>query len=326
MSVNLVYEKKKSNHMRVLMMKVRWGLVVFILVVSVAGKAQQHPMYSQYMFNMLNINPAYAGSRGILTATALYRNQWVNIPGAPQTTSVGFDMPIKDKKIGIGFQLFDDKLGIERSTGLNASYAFRIQLTESGTLSLGLQAGILNYRANYSEVSTFQPNDPAFNQNISGLLPSAAAGIYYNSDRFYIGVSTPALLNTKISYDNVANVSSVTGRYLHLYLTSGFVVPLNQDLMLKPSVLVKAVSGAPVEYDLNANLWIQNVVSFGFSYRTGDALVGMAELQLNRQLRLGYAYDKTFSDLGSYNTGSHELMLRMEFGWSNGKVASPRYF
>lgn len=326
MSVNLVYEKKKSNHMRVLMMKVRWGLVVFILVVSVAGKAQQHPMYSQYMFNMLNINPAYAGSRGVLTATALYRNQWVNIPGAPQTTSVGFDMPIKDKKIGIGFQLYDDKLGIERSTGLNASYAFRIQLTESGTLSLGLQAGILNYRANYSEVSTFQPNDPAFNQNISGLLPSAAAGIYYNSDRFYIGVSTPALLNTKISYDNVANVSSVTGRYLHLYLTSGFVVPLNQDLMLKPSVLVKAVSGAPVEYDLNANLWIQNVVSFGFSYRTGDALVGMAELQLSRQLRLGYAYDKTFSDLGSYNTGSHELMLRMEFGWSNGKVASPRYF
>lgn len=326
MSVNLVYEKKKSNHMRVLMRKVRWGLVVFILVVSVAGKAQQHPMYSQYMFNMLNINPAYAGSRGILTATALYRNQWVNIPGAPQTTSVGFDMPIKDKKIGIGFQLFDDKLGIERSTGLNASYAFRIQLTESGTLSLGLQAGILNYRANYSEVSTFQPNDPAFNQNISGLLPSAAAGIYYNSDRFYIGVSTPALLNTKISYDNVASVSSVTGRDLHLYLASGFVVPLNQDLMLKPSVLVKAVSGAPVEYDLNANLWIQNVVSFGFSYRTGDALVGMAELQLSRQLRLGYAYDKTFSDLGSYNTGSHELMLRMEFGWSNGKVASPRYF
>jgi type IX secretion system PorP/SprF family membrane protein len=307
-------------------MKIKWGLVILIAACSVSAKAQQHPMYSQYMFNMLNINPAYAGTRGVVTATALYRNQWVGIDGAPTTTSIGFDMPIKEKKIGVGLQLYDDKLGIERTTGLNASYAFRIQLTESGTLSLGLQAGILNYRANYTEVRTFQPNDPSFNQNISGILPSAAAGIYYNSDRFYIGVSTPALLKTKISYDNSTDISSVTGRDLHLYLASGFVMNLSRDLALKPSILIKAVSGAPVEYDLNANLWIQNTLSLGFSYRTGDAYVGMAELQLSKQLRLGYAYDKTFSDLGSYNNGTHELMLRMEFGSSNGKVASPRYF
>jgi len=312
--------------MRVLLMKVRWGLVVFVLLASVSAKAQQPPMYSQYMFNMLNINPAYAGSRGVVTATALYRNQWVGIDGAPQTTSVGFDMPIHEKKIGVGVQLYDDRLGVERTTGLNASYAFRIQLTESGTLSLGLQAGLLNYRANFSEVRTFQPNDPTFNQNISGILPSAAAGIYYNSDRFYIGVSTPALLKTKLSYDNTADVSSVSGRDLHLYLASGFVVNLNQDLVFKPSILVKAASGAPIEYDLNTNLWIDNVISFGFSYRTGDAIVGMAELQLSKQLRLGYAYDKTFSNLSSYNTGTHELMLRMEFGTTKGKIASPRYF
>ena len=257
--------KKESNAMRALMMKVRCGLVVIILTISIVGKAQQHPMYSQYMFNMLNINPAYAGSRGVPTATALYRDQWQGIDGAPKTASLGFDMPIKEKKIGIGFQLYDDRLGIERTTGFNASYAFRIQLTESGTLSLGLQAGVLNYRANYTEARTFSPNDPAFSQNISGFLPAAAAGVYYNSDRFYIGVSTPALLNTKISYDNVANVSSVTSRDLHLYLASGFVLALNRDLMLKPSILVKAVSGAPVEYDLNANLWIQNIISFGVS-------------------------------------------------------------
>ena len=318
--------KKESNPMRALMMKVRCGLVVIILTISVVGKAQQHPMYSQYMFIMLNINPAYAGSRGVPTATALYRDQWQGIDGAPKTASLGFDMPIKEKKIGIGFQLYDDRLGIERTTGFNASYAFRIQLTESGTLSLGLQAGVLNYRANYTEARTFSPNDPAFSQNISGFLPAAAAGVYYNSDRFYIGVSTPALLNTKISYDNVANVSSVTSRDLHLYLASGFVLALNRDLMLKPSILVKAVSGAPVEYDLNANLWIQNIISFGVSYRTGDAAVGMAELQLSKQFRIGYAYDRTFSSLGYLNTGTHELMLRMEFGSSNGKIASPRYF
>lgn len=318
--------KKKSKHMRVLMMKVRWGLMVLILTASVSVKAQQHPMYSQYMFNMMNINPAYAGSRGVLTATALYRNQWVGIEGAPQTTSLGFDMPINSKMIGIGLQMYDDRLGIERTTGLNASYAFRIQLTESGTLSLGLQAGVLNYRANYSEVRTFQPNDPSFNQNISGILPAAAAGIYYNSDRFYFGVSVPALLKTKISTDGVTDIASVTGRDVHLYATTGFVLKLNQDLVLKPSILVKAVSGAPTEFDFNGNLWIQNVIAFGFSYRTGDAIVGMAELQLSRQLRLGYAYDKTFTDLGNVNSGTHELMLRMEFGSSSGKVASPRYF
>ncbi len=300
--------------------------MILMLLSSVATWAQQQPMYSQYMFNMMNINPAYAGSRGVTSGTALYRDQWVGIPGSPKTSSFSLDMPLYEKKIGLGIQLYDDRLGIERSSGINASYAFRIQLSNSGTLSLGLQAGLLNYRANYSEVRTFQPNDPSFSQNISGLLPAAAAGVYYNSDKFYIGFSTPALLKTKISYDNSTDVTSVTGRDLHLFLASGFVVSLNQDLMLKPSVLVKAVSGAPVEYDLNTNLWIQNTLALGFSYRTGDALVGMIEFQMNKQLRFGYAYDKTFSNLGSLNTGTHELMLRMEFGSTNGKVASPRYF
>jgi type IX secretion system PorP/SprF family membrane protein len=312
--------------MQALMKKVKWGMLVMILTISVTSQAQQHPMYSQYMFNMLNINPAYAGSRGVGTATALYRNQWVGIEGAPQTTSLGFDMAVKEKKIGLGFQLYDDRLGIERTTGLNVSYVFRIQLAESGTLSLGLQGGLLNYRANFSDLRTFQPNDPVFSQNISGILPSAAAGVYYNSDKFYVGLSTPALLKTKISYDNTADIESVNGRDLHLFLATGFVVNLSENLALKPSILVKAVSGAPTEFDFNANLWVHNIISFGFSYRTGDAIVGMAELQLSKQLRLGYAYDKTFSNLSAVNTGTHELMLRMEFGSSSAKVASPRYF
>lgn len=305
---------------------IRVTFACVLLLHSATTWAQQHPMYSQYMFNMLNINPAYAGSRGVPTMTALYRSQWVGIDGAPQSASASFEMPLNEKKIGLGVQMYDDKLGIERTTGVNASYAFRIQLAESGTLSLGLQAGLLNYRANYSQVRTFQSNDPAFSQNVAGLLPAAAAGVYYNADKFYIGFSTPALLKTKISYDNVAEVASVSGRDLHLFLATGCVIDLNQDLVLKPSLLVKSVSGAPIEYDLNANLWIQNTLSLGFSYRTGDSYVGMAELQMSKQFRIGYAYDKTFSNLSNLNNGSHELMLRMEFGNSTGKVASPRYF
>lgn len=324
--MSTVKMKTKIKQTQKGLMYTRLPLLLLLLAVSFISGAQQRPMYSQYMFNMMNINPAYAGSRGVAGMTALHRDQWVGIPGAPQTSSFSWDMPIHEKKIGLGIQLYDDKLGIERTTGLNASYAFRIQITNSGTLSLGIQAGLLNYRANYTEVRTFQTNDPSFSQNINGLLPAAAAGVYYNADKFYIGLSTPALLQTKISNDNTADVSSASGRDLHLYLASGFVMNLSQDLALKPSVLIKAVSGAPVEYDLNANLWIQNTIALGCSYRTGDAVVGMVEFQMNKQFRFGYAYDKTFSNLGSYNTGTHELMLRLEFGNTNGKIASPRYF
>ena len=262
------------------------------------------------MFNMLNINPAYAGATEVPTVTALYRNQWIDMPGAPQNTSVTFDMPIESKKIGVGVQLYDERLGIEKSTGLNLIYAFRIPISKKGTLSLGLQFGVFNYRANYTQVNTFQTNDPSFSQNINGILPAAATGIYYNTDKFYIGFSTPALLKTKVSVDNTALVSSATGTDLHLYLASGYKFIVNEDLIWSPSVLVKAVGGAPIECDFNTTVLLDKILTLGVSYRTGDSWVGMFELQLGKQLRLGYAYDKTITNLATYNRGSHELMLR----------------
>lgn len=285
-------------------------LVILLIVISLNTKAQQNPMYSQYMFNMLNINPAYAGAMEVPTVTALYRNQWIDMPGAPQNTSVTFDMPIESKKIGAGVQLYDERLGIEKSTGLNLIYAFRIPISEKATLSLGLQFGVFNYRANYTQVNTIQTNDPSFSQNINGILPAAATGIYYNTDKFYIGFSTPALLKTKVSVDNTALVSSATGSDLHLYLASGYKIVVNEDLIWSPSILVKAVGGAPIEYDFNTTVLLNKILSLGVSYRTGDSWVGILELQLGKQLRMGYAYDKTISNLASYNRGSHELMLR----------------
>ena len=297
-----------------------------LMFFSMSSYGQQEPMYSQYMFNMLNINPAYAGSRGAISTVALYRNQWVGFPGAPRTASFSFDMPLQNKKIGIGAQFYDDRIGIERTTGFNAMYAFRFQFAGAGTLSLGLQAGLLNYQANYTEVNTYVPNDPAFSSNVRGILPAFAAGVYYNSDKFYVGFSAPALLKTKIKYNNAAEIASVTSRDLHLYLTAGTVFELNQDLALKPSMLIKAVSGAPIQMDLNLNLWLQNKIAVGASYRTGDAIVGMLEFQFNQQFRFGYAYDKTFSNLGTLVNGTHELMFRMEFGSPAVRVTSPRYF
>lgn len=299
---------------------------IWLLLIAFQGEAQQQPMYSQYMFNTLNINPAYAGSRGVVSTSALFRDQWAGMPGAPKTTVFSVDMPFNEKKIGVGLQVYDDRLGVERRNGFNASYAFRIQMNETGVLSLGVQAGVLNYRANFTDVNTFQQQDAVFNQNVNGLLPAAGAGVYYQTDQFYVGVSAPALLTSTINpYTNKADVSSA-GKDLHLYLHSGFRMDLSEDLVLKPSLLIKAVSGAPLQADLNANLWIQDLIAIGASYRTGDAVVGMLEWQINDQLRLGYAYDKSFSNLGAYNGATHELMLRIEFGSEGKRMSSARYF
>ena len=288
-------------------------------------RAQTEPMYSQYMFNMLNINPAYAGSRSVPGMTSLFRKQWVGIPGAPQTSSISLDMPLNEDKAGLAIQLLDDRLGVERTTGAQLNYAYRIKVTEKGILAMGLRVGLLNYRANYSEVATLAPNDPAFYQNVSGFLPAAGAGVYYMTDQFYAGVSVPSLLQTKLNAQQQADVASKVSN-LHFFATMGGVFKISDDLKLKPSVLMKTVSGAPIEFDFNSNLWLQDKIAFGLSYRTGDAIVGMVEWQMNDQLRFGYDYDYTISKLNPYNQGTHEIMLRYEFGSSRNSYVSPRYF
>jgi len=313
---------QKKFVMRNLFINKKYILVIFLITCVLFTSAQQQPMYSQYMFNMLNLNPAYAGATEVPTVTALYRNQWIDMPGAPQNTSVTFDLPLDSKKIGLGVQLYDERLGIEKSTGFNVFYSFRIPVSEKGILSLGLQGGVLNYRANYAQVSTFQNNDPSFSQNINGVLPAAAAGLYYYTDKFYLGFSTPALLKTKVSVDNTAIVTSATGSDLHLYLASGYKIVVTEDLIWTPSILLKEVKGAPLECDFNVSVLLDKLLSLGVSYRTGDSWVGMLELQLNKQLRIGYAYDKTITTLATYNRGSHELMLRFGLHRFAGKAAA----
>lgn len=301
------------------------ALSMFSLLHSSQLMAQTEPMYSQYMFNMININPAYAGSRSVPSLTTLFRKQWVGIPGAPQTTSLSLDMPLNEDKAGLGFQLLDDRLGVEKTTGAQVNYAYRVHVSEKGVLAMGLRAGLLNYSANYSQVSTIAENDPAFYQNVSGLLPTAGAGVYYMTDRFYAGLSVPSLLQTRLNEQQQTDVSSkVSG--LHFFATMGYVLSLSEDIKLKPSVLVKSVSGAPIQLDVNSNIWLQDKISFGLSYRTGDAVVGMVEWQMNDQLRFGYGYDHTVSKLNPYNQGTHEIMLRYEFGSARTSYVSPRYF
>lgn len=301
--------------------------IIFMLIFSAKeSMAQQDAMYSQYMFNALAVNPAYAGSRNVISATALHRNQWVGIKGAPKTTIFTIDAPSDNKKLGFGLELYNDKLGITNATGLVLSSAYRIRM-EKGTLSFGLQGSVENFRADYNSVSLDENvnlPDPAFDQNVNTLHFNFGTGIYYNSDKFYFGISVPKLYPNRLS-PNISN-NDVSKSEMHLFVTTGFLFDLNQDFKLRPSFLLKAVKGAPLEGDVNATLWIKDIVGIGGQYRTNADVSGSLEIQISQQIRVGYAYDMSTTNLSSYNRGSHEIMLRYEFGFDKDKTISPRYF
>jgi type IX secretion system PorP/SprF family membrane protein len=289
--------------------------------------AQTEPMYSQYMYNMLGVNPAYAGSREATSLNFFQRRQWVGLAGAPQTTSVSVDGAFNDNKLGWGLQAYDDKLGVEKADGVNAMLSTHIQVSDKGTLSGGLSVGLMNYRIDLMNVQgRYTPSDPAFYSNFNKWLPAVGLGIYYNTDKFYAGLSVPNVLKSRLTAFDVMNSGIQKVNSMHVFFTSGYVFYVNEDVKIKPSTMIKAVGGAPIEADLNTNVWLRDVIGIGFSYRTGDAMVGMAEVQVNDNFRLGYAYDMTISPLKYYNNGSHEFMLRYEIGNNKSKVKSTRYF
>lgn len=307
--------------------------LIFILttvVLHLHGVAQLEPMYSQYMFNMMNVNPAYAGSRGVPNLTALFRNQWSGMPGAPKTGNVSFDMPFATNNSAIGFQMYTDRIGVQKTQGLKFNYAYRAQAGESGVISMGLNLGLRNRRANYTDVNTFVPGDPVFNSNISSINVDAGAGIFYNTDNFYIGASAPFLLKSNVSSNDPLEagakwLEAVKARDLNVFLTAGFVVYLSEQLVLKPSAMLKR-SGSAFQADINSNLWINDMISLGVSYRTKESVIGMLEWQMTPKLRFGYSYDRSINNLRLYNSGSHEFMLRIEFGTKSEESSIPNYF
>jgi type IX secretion system PorP/SprF family membrane protein len=297
--------------------------IIFIALAFCASTsvyAQQDAMYSQYMFNMLSVNPAYAGSRDVLGFTALRRWQWVGIEGAPRTATFSADMPVWNERIGLGLSFVNDQIGVTKTNTLYTSYAYRIQFLNGGTLALGIQGGFTNLKANLLSLTTTTSGDNVFMQNVNEWLPNFGAGAYYSTDKFYVGVSAPHLMNNEI----VKGTQSV--QKPHYFIMSGYVFRVSPVVVLKPSLLAKYVDGAPIEADINLNAWMHDRVGVGVSYRTGDAFVGMLEFQINQQMRFGYAYDITLTRLGSYSNGTHEVMLRYELGSAKKKILTPRYF
>ena len=311
----------KFKHIKVLM------LLAVMLFAYQKSIAQTEPMYSQYMFNMLGVNPAYAGSREASSFNFFQRSQWIGLQGAPQTTSFSFDQSILNKRAGWGIQFYDDKIGVEKADGINIMGSTRIQVSENGILSGGLSLGLMNYRIDLMNVTgRFTPNDPAFYSNLNKWMPSLGLGVYYNTDNFYAGVSVPNILKSRLTAFDLIRSGLQKVNQKHIFLTTGIVIPINEDLKLKPSTMIKMVEGAPIEADFNTNIWLRDIIGVGVSYRTGDAVIGMAEIQANQNLRFGYAYDMTISPLKFYNTGTHEIMIRYEIGNFKNKIKSTRYF
>jgi len=301
--------------------------LVIMLLAYTNSNAQTEPMYSQYMYNMLGVNPAYAGSREASSFNLFQRRQWVGLQGAPQTTSVSIDQSMLDKRAGWGIQLYDDKLGVEKADGINLMASTRIRVSENGILSGGLSFGVMNYRIDLMNVTgRYTPSDPAFYTNFNKWLPSLGLGLYYNTDNFYAGVSIPNLLKSRLTAFDVMRSGLQKVNKKHIFLTTGMVFAISDDIKLKPSTMIKMVEGAPIEADLNTNVWLREIIGLGVSYRTGDAVIGMAEIQVNENLRFGYGYDVTISPLKYYNNGSHEIMIRYEFGNFKTKIKSTRYF
>jgi type IX secretion system PorP/SprF family membrane protein len=275
------------------------------------------------MFNMSQINPAYAGNRAANCITGLYRKQWVNVPGSPSTGYLTWDTRNKGSNVGYGVQLYNDRLGKENSMGARFLYSFRIPLNKA-FLSFGLNAGVVNYQLNLRDATTTNSGDPLYQENINRILPAAGIGVLYATKNFYAGLSAPSILETKMTSNNTVIATSASNHY---FLTSGYIFELSELVKLKPSIMAKGVVGAPVSFDFNMNVWLLDIIGVGASYRAGDAMIGMLELQISSDFRLGYAYEYPISTMNNFTKSTHELMIRYEFMSSKSEqILSPRYY
>jgi len=303
------------------------GMVVLLLANVVS--AQQTATYSQYMFNTLAINPAYAGSHEALSITALGRFQNVGLSGAPNTQTFSVHSPLINNRVGVGLLVIHDELSVIGQTGVHFSYAYRLPIKkDKSTLSFGLQGGMSMYNAQYSKLDLYNsssngPTDPAFSQDIRDSRPNFGAGVYYNTQTSYVGLSMPSMLNNV--FDRGQNFTTVY-QSVPIILTGGHVFTLNRVLKLKPNFLFKMVDGQPVEFDINANMLFDEVLWFGLSYKSSKQVVMITQFKINDQLQFGYSYTITAGPIRTVELGSHEVMLNYRFWFNKKGVISPRYF
>ncbi|WP_428231505.1 PorP/SprF family type IX secretion system membrane protein [Flavobacterium sp.] len=296
-----------------------------IMFVSIASYAQQDAQFTQYMYNTITINPAYAGSRGALSIFGLYRTQWVGLDGAPETSSFSVNTPINNSNLGVGVSLINDKIGPTNENNLSVDLSYTVQTSADFKLSFGIKGTANLFNLDVNKLNPESQGDPQF-QNLDNVFkPNVGAGVYWHSDKAYIGLSVPNFIETN-RYDD--NDVAIFKDKINYYLMAGYVFDLDkyQYIKFKPAVLGKMVEGAPLQVDISANFMFIDKFVLGVAYRWSAAVSAMAGFQVTDGLYIGYGYDHETTRLQNYNSGSHEIFLRYEFRKNNGKMTTPRFF
>ena len=286
------------------------AILIMTVSLTTVTQAQQIALYSQYMFNPFTINPAYAGSRSAFSAVMLYRNQWVGMAGAPQSSSLSIHTPLEGKNIGLGFNVINDKIGPTNNLGIFGTYAYHLR-TGNGKLSMALRAGTYRFQLDGNAIE-YKNIDKFSGASVAGrFIPSFDFGLYYYTKTLYGGLAITHLTGSKVNFDNISDLSTQLVR--HYMVNFGYAYILNRDLIVKPSTLVKYTANAPVNVDINLSVLIKEVFWLGASYRTSKDLVLIAEFNITDILRVGYSYDLGLNALQDFNSGSHELFVGADF-------------
>jgi type IX secretion system PorP/SprF family membrane protein len=323
--------------------------VVCTMALSTSVFGQQDPMFTKYMFNSLTFNPGYAGSHDHMTLNLIHRQQWVGIEGAPITQSFVLHSPLRNDRVGVGLSVINDNIGAVGTLDVNGSYAYRIPLGKKTKLAVGLQAGVTNWRSDWSKVSRKDAIDPVFDDNVNKWLPNFGAGLYLQSKKYYIGMGCPKLVEYDLRKADATTTPLYAKSYRHYFATAGLALPLGSDnLIFKPSVLVKSAAwfgsfrkdaafnniGAPTEFDIDMSMFFFQTLWVGLAYRSAielskssnDSADFWVAYFLKNGMRIGAAYDYTLTDIRKATSGSFEIMLGYEFDYKTKRVVTPRYF
>ncbi len=308
--------------------------IIFISVVLFAGMihsvncySQHDPMFTNYMWNEMFINPAYAGSRDAVSFVALSRQQWVGIDGAPSTQTLSVQGPLFENKVGLGLGFMHESIGVTNETSLMGTFAYHINVSKKGRLAFGLSGGVIASKEQLADVVTETPGDEQFKANSPLLLmPNAGYGMYYYTKRFYAGVSIPRLMYNDVTPGTWDVKNSFKTKDIHYNLISGYVFNLKRGILLKPTIMCRTAYAAPLEVSTSVNVFIKNYAWVGVAYRSSDAISALLTLQITPNLRLGYSFDYTTSKLGKYNSGTHEISIGYDYPLGKTRTASPRLF
>lgn len=305
-------------------------LLFFMLLVIYKSYSQQDAQYTQYMYNTMSVNPAYAGSRGVLSFSGLHRSQWLGLDGAPKTQTIGMHSPI-GKRVGLGLSIIDDKIGPSNETYFDVSFSYTLSVSDKSKLSFGLKAGGHLLDIDFARLTQYVSQLTSTTNIDNKFSPNIGLGAYYHSEAFYFGLSVPNLLKTQHfdeSSDSNESSSFIATERTNLYFITGYVFDINPVWKFKPALLTKLVSGAPLQVDLSANFMFNEKLILGVAYRWDAAFSAMAAFNITDSFLIGLAYDKEITDLGntSFNKGSYEVLLRYELLKNKKKIISSRFF